>query len=116
MEIVVKSLYVIIYAVFAVSVVVMVIGFLICIKDMLKIAFTKGDRIKKDEMFKLARLDLGGYILMGLEIMIIADILETLVHPSIDYFIKLFVIVVIRTTLAYFLNKEIEHLEHSTHK
>lgn len=60
------------------------------------------------------RRDLGVYILFSLEFMIAADIIHTVIKPDMDSLIVLGVIVVIRTVIAYFLNKEIESSRAST--
>ncbi|MGY3777858.1 DUF1622 domain-containing protein [Isobaculum melis] len=51
---------------------------------------------------------LGSYILFGLEILIAADIIETILNPTFDDIIMLASIVVIRTAISFFLTKEIE--------
>ncbi len=50
---------------------------------------------------------LGSYLLLGLEILISADIIESIVDPTIDHIIVLAVIVIIRTIISYFLTREI---------
>ncbi|WP_374286612.1 DUF1622 domain-containing protein [Lactococcus sp.] len=51
---------------------------------------------------------LGSYILLSLEFLIVADIIETIINPTFQDIAKLGIIVVIRTFISYFLNKEIE--------
>lgn len=53
---------------------------------------------------------LGTYILFGLEILIGADIIESILDPSLNHIFGLAVIVIIRTIISYFLNKEIESI------
>ena len=60
---------------------------------------------------KVIRCFLGTYLLLGLEIMIVADIIKTVLHQTTDELIFLGGIVVIRTILSYFLNKEIEEMK-----
>lgn len=57
------------------------------------------------------RCYLGTYLLLGLEIMIVADIIKTVLHQTREELIFLGGIVIIRTILSYFLNKEIEQIE-----
>ncbi|MEG2602777.1 MAG: DUF1622 domain-containing protein, partial [Carnobacterium sp.] len=54
---------------------------------------------------------LGSYILFGLEILIAADIIESILNPSFQDLIVLASIVVIRTAISYFLTKEIEAIK-----
>ena len=53
------------------------------------------------------RASLGSYILLGLEVLIAADIIDTIAHPELNEIIILIVIVFIRTFISYFLQKEI---------
>ncbi len=59
----------------------------------------------------LLRRNLGSYLLLGLEFLIAADIVNTIVKPSIDEIIILGAIVAIRTVLTYSLNKEVSESE-----
>lgn len=56
---------------------------------------------------KYIKAYLGSYILLSLEFLIVADIIETIINPTFQDIIKLGLIVVIRTMISYFLNKEI---------
>ncbi|MEE4209167.1 MAG: DUF1622 domain-containing protein [Parvularcula sp.] len=60
--------------------------------------------------FRDARLKLGTYILAGLEFMIVADILFTIVHRTLQDVIVLGLIVGVRTLISVFLNREIKEL------
>ncbi|MEA1893203.1 MAG: DUF1622 domain-containing protein [Campylobacterota bacterium] len=53
------------------------------------------------------RRHLGSYLLLGLEFLIAADIVDTIIKPSVDEVIILGAIVAIRTVLTYSLNKEV---------
>ncbi len=52
------------------------------------------------------RQHLGFYLLMGLEYMIGADIIRTLIRPTLQELAVLGSMVAIRTVTSYFLNKE----------
>jgi uncharacterized membrane protein len=56
------------------------------------------------------RLKLGIYILAALEFLIVADILFTIVHRTLDDVIVLAIVAGVRTIVSYFLGKEIEAL------
>ena len=62
---------------------------------------------------KSIRCYLGTYLLLGLEIMIVADIIKTVLNQTTQDLIFLGGIVLIRTVLSYFLNKEIEEMKSS---
>jgi uncharacterized membrane protein len=54
------------------------------------------------------RSELGTYLLLGLEFLIAADILKTILEPGFLELGILAGIVVLRTVLSFFLNKEIQ--------
>ena len=53
----------------------------------------------------------GTYLLLGLEFLIASDILKTVLEPTLNELAILGGIVVLRTVLSVFLNKEIKELE-----
>lgn len=57
------------------------------------------------------RATFGTYLLLGLEFLIASDILKTVLEPTMNELIILGGIVVVRTILSVFLNKEIKELE-----
>lgn len=57
------------------------------------------------------RATFGTYLLLGLEFLIASDILKTVLEPSLEELGILGGIVVVRTILSVFLNKEIKELE-----
>ena len=70
-----------------------------------------GDRFDIAHKNNRIKIYLGSYILLSLEVLIASDIIETIMNPSIDDVLVLAGIVVIRTTISYFLGKEIELTE-----
>jgi uncharacterized membrane protein len=52
---------------------------------------------------------LGYYLLLGLEFLIAADIIDTLMKPSTQDLVVLGAIVAIRTVISYSLNSELAH-------
>ncbi|MFT5466217.1 MAG: putative membrane protein [Verrucomicrobiales bacterium] len=73
--------------------------------------FTRGS-----DVIRHLRIDLGQSLLLSLEVLIISDILHSIVKRSIEDLTILGVIVVIRVTLAFFLDREITHLRHEIAK
>jgi uncharacterized membrane protein len=69
------------------------------------LAMAPGRRRPPD--FTAVRLDLARYLALALEFQLGADILSTAVAPSWDQIGKLGAIAVIRTTLNYFLMREL---------
>jgi uncharacterized membrane protein len=57
---------------------------------------------------KRLRHVLGYYLLLGLEFLIAADIIDTLMTPSVQDLVVLGAIVLIRTVISYSLNAELK--------
>jgi uncharacterized membrane protein len=66
--------------------------------------------LRRPLKFSDIRLDFTHKIVFGLEFFIAADILTTLIAPTIDELLLLGAVVIIRTVLGYFLEKEVEDL------
>lgn len=62
----------------------------------------------EEERRKLRQV-LGYYLLLGLEFLIAADIIDTLMKPTTQDLIVLGAIVAIRTVISYSLNSELSH-------
>jgi uncharacterized membrane protein len=62
-----------------------------------------------DEARKQLRHVLGYYLLLGLEFLIAADIIDTLMTPSTERLLALGAIVAIRTVISFSLNAELAH-------
>lgn len=88
-----------------VSIAVIVYGTILTVFQFIKHLITK-----KDPGIRKIRVDFGGYLLLGLELLIGADIIKTIIEPTYEELIILGGIVVIRTILSVFLNKEIKDL------
>ena len=58
---------------------------------------------------ELIRHHFGSYILLGLEFLIAADIIDTISQPGLEEIAILGAIVAIRTVLSIFLNKEMQN-------
>ena len=72
------------------------------------LAFARSLLARKPADFNAIRLVLARYLAMALEFQLGADILSTAVAPSWNEIGKLGAIAVIRTTLNYFLSREME--------
>ena len=57
--------------------------------------------------FEKIRFDIGFHLLLGLEFLIAADIIRTIISPTLEELAILGGIVAIRTVISYFLGKEI---------
>jgi uncharacterized membrane protein len=57
------------------------------------------------------RRQLGTYILLGLDFYIVSDILHSMIRPELNELLSLGVIVLLRTTIGFFLGKEVAEIE-----
>lgn len=103
--------YTIAKAVEAVSFTIMIYGAVLAIAMLLKNEFGRlTGRFRMNVLNKI-RLDFGYYILLGLEFLVAADIIETILKPTTEELIELGGIVAIRIILSFFLTKELNDLK-----
>jgi len=67
----------------------------------------KAKQIKTRATFENIRYDIGFHLLLGLEFLIAADIVRTIIRPNLEELAILAGLVVIRTVISYFLDREI---------
>jgi uncharacterized membrane protein len=90
---------------------IMVLAFVVAVFYYFRITFRKNNGTHIMQM-QLVRCGLGVKLVFALELLIISDLLHSLVSRSLDDMAIVGALVVIRTVISYFLNKEI--LEVST--
>ncbi|MGX7150127.1 DUF1622 domain-containing protein [Enterococcus ureasiticus] len=90
------------------SIIVLVWGVVMAGIDFLKSEKNDRNRIVMARQNNFIKSFLGSYILLSLEILIAADIIESIIKPTFQDILKLAILVVIRTVISYFLHKEIE--------
>ncbi len=88
---------------------IMVLAFVTAVFSYFRITFHKnrGDYVMQ---MQLVRCELGVKLVFSLELLIISDLLHTTITRSIDDMAILGALVVIRTLISYFLNKEISEI------
>lgn len=87
---------------------IIVWGVLVAVVKLLKAEATgekDGSSIKRRGEI---RQELGSYLLLGLEVLIAADVIETIANPVLSEMAILASIVFIRTFIGYFLEREIQ--------
>ncbi|MDR1747944.1 MAG: DUF1622 domain-containing protein [Spirochaetaceae bacterium] len=99
-----------------ISIAVIVYGTIIA-----SVAITRSELLRfkgrfSTQLLRVIRAELGTYLLLGLELLIASDILKTIVEPSLGELLTLAGIVVLRTILSVFLNKEIREIEAERHE
>jgi len=89
-----------------------VIGVAVLVYGVVKsaVAFIRNEATRQGtESRDRLRLDLGYYLLLGLEILVAADVIETLMAPDLHHVLVLGAIVLIRTVISFSLNWELAH-------
>jgi uncharacterized membrane protein len=69
----------------------------------------KAHATERPALFEDIRYDIGFHILLGLEFLIAADIIRTIIRPNLEELAILGGLVLIRTVISYFLGREIGH-------
>jgi uncharacterized membrane protein len=85
---------------------IMVLGFVVATFSYFRITFRKNNGTHIMQM-QLVRCGLGVKLVFALELLIISDLLHSLVSRSLDDMAIVGALVLIRTVISYFLNKEI---------
>jgi uncharacterized membrane protein len=87
------------------------------IKGLIALLIAEFSRIRKLDKETInfedqIRLGIGFYLILGLEFLIAADIINTIINPTLEELGILGAIVAIRIALAYFLGRELGHIKH----
>ena len=90
-----------------ISLLIVTYGVLVCFIAFLRNEIKRFNGTYTVNNIRQLRADFGTYLLLGLEFLIASDILKTVVDPTLD---ELGGVVVVRTVLSVFLNKEIKEL------
>ena len=99
------------YVIELISFAIMMYGSLLAVLHFLKSELKRFTKSYNITILDIIRHDFGYYILLGLEFLIAADIILTILKPTNEELIELGGIVVIRILLSYFLGKEIKELK-----
>ena len=65
-------------------------------------------------LLQIIRCEIGIYILLALDFLIAADLIQTVTDLTQEKLIELGVMIVLRTIIGYFLGKEVEDIETRT--
>jgi uncharacterized membrane protein len=90
------------------GVAIIVWGVVLTVYRLMKLEFS---RLKQESIYRereSVRHQFASYLLLALEFLIAADIIATVIHPTFEEIAILASIVVIRTVISYFLEKEID--------
>lgn len=98
------------------SVSVVIYGTGIAVFKFFKNEFFRFNKKYSIHQLRVLRADLGTYLLLGLELLIASDILKTIIEPVLNELMVLGGIVLLRTVLSFFLDREIRLIEREGRK
>jgi uncharacterized membrane protein len=98
------------FAISIISIAVVLYGTIIAAAAFIKIEIWEFRSEKKTESLMTIRADFGVYLLLGLELLIAADIITTILNPELEELAVLGGIVLLRTILSVFLERELKDL------
>jgi len=93
-------------AVDLVGVTIFLYGFAVGFIGYVQTVFSSGALQSKYERFEAVRCRMGIHLILGLEFLIISDLIASVVSRTLEDLGFLGIIVVIRTVLAYFLDRD----------
>ncbi|MGX7200609.1 DUF1622 domain-containing protein [Enterococcus nangangensis] len=91
-----------------ISILILLWGILIVVLDFIASERKIHDRFHLAQQNTFIKNCFGSYVLLSLEILIAADIIESIINPTFMDIARLASVVVIRTLISYFLNLEIK--------
>ena len=89
---------------------IMVWAFVTSVVRLVRGSIIGGDAHSRIRNLQVVRCGLGVKLVFALELMIISDLLHTIISRSVDELILVGGLVIIRTAISYFLNKEIQEV------
>ena len=108
-----KILEILIIVLQGLSIAIVVWGVFLCLITFIKVEISINNRSNIVQKITSTKNYLGSYILLGLEILISADIIDSILNPTLHDILRLAAIVIIRTVISYFLNKEMKAVENN---
>lgn len=90
------------------SIIILVVGVFLVLKTLFDWRTLKKGYGQRNSRNTEIRKLLASYILLSLEVLVVADIIESVIKPTWTDILKLALIILIRTIISYFLNLEIE--------
>ena len=97
-----------------IGIVIICWGVLLVLVDLIHIEYDHMRGINIRNRRYLLRHHRGAYLLAGLEFLIAADVVRTIIEPTLIELAILGSIIVIRTAISYFLNMEMKHPHYRT--
>lgn len=102
-------IHLVVTALNAISILILILGVSKATVDFIRNELQHLPPLETSKHNNIIKNYLGTYILLSLEILIAADIIESIMNPTVQDIFILAAVVIIRTVISYFLGKEIEH-------
>ncbi|GGF70437.1 membrane protein [Paracoccus acridae] len=93
------------------AIAILLLGLLRFAKDFVSGEILRRDAHERGHRLNVGRLTLGRHILSGLEVLIVADLIRTMLHLTMDNILLLGGLVAIRSLISFFLEREMSHLD-----
>ncbi|WP_425279986.1 DUF1622 domain-containing protein [Enterococcus faecium] len=93
------------------SIGILIVGIVLVLFKLFDWSHVKKNYAERNTRNADTRKLLASYILLSLEVLVVADIIESVIKPTWTDILKLALIIIIRTVISYFLNQEIEDKE-----
>ncbi len=91
---------------------IMLVGIAVSLYRLVRVEWAAVHEVPVEHDRRTLRLHLGYYILLGLEFIVVADVLRTLIHPGLEELLILGVVVLIRTIISVTLHWELSRVPH----
>ena len=93
------------------AIAILLLGLLRFAKDFVSGEILRRDAHERGHRLNVGRLTLGRHILSGLEVLIVADLIRTMLHLTMENILLLGGLVAIRSLISFFLEREMSHLD-----
>jgi len=90
-----------------IGIAIIIWGVLLTFAGFIRMEFTRLSKKKICTGREVLRNRFGSYLLLGLEFLIAADIVSTILHPTLEEILLLGGLVIIRTLIGQFLDREL---------
>ena len=98
------------------SILILLVGIVLVVKGIFFTQPVQKNYALRNNRNAEVRKILASYILLSLEVLVVADIVESILKPTWLDILKLALTVIIRTVISYFLNQEIEEKAQAEHE
>ncbi|ENZ02487.1 hypothetical protein HMPREF1092_01722 [Clostridium thermobutyricum] len=98
----------IIFIMNCIAIIILIFGVILAAYYFIKKSLTSKNLNLLSQNNKTLRNQLASYILLSFEILIASDIIQSIIKPDIKDILVLGALVIIRTLISYFLDKEVK--------